>query len=486
MKQPLHLKMYNWIKVLVRYIRTEQCNNSQQQSSPSKPSNKIDADTDIYALLAKVSPAEKREIIVTLRGSPPIQQLNLPKREDGTRADLSGADLGGLVLSTIDRRADLRGANLEKANLTESGLRLAQLQKAYLVKAILRRADLRDAHLEEAWLAEADLINAYLDDAHLEKAKLGFAKLQGANLTGAYLEQAELWQANLRKSNLLRGKLKSADLHGADLRGANFLHANLECANLQNTNLQGVDLSQAMSLTHIHISGAQLADTRLRREQLGDQIGEEVKGQYKKASDGYRILKQNFEALGDYSAASWAYVKEKQMEKKASAPWRARRFYGQSQLGDKSAKKDETISRRDILNWYLKASWFYVRYTGKWLSSLFVEVLCNYGESWGRVIVWISIILLIIGPYLLWWTGGLFLTGDAAKEYWNLTEGFFRNCHLYKQFVLYMLDVFTTASFSSSQPITDSARFLSGCIAFIGILLTGLLGFVVGNRIRHS
>jgi hypothetical protein len=44
----------------------------------------------------------------------------------------------------------------------------------------------------------------------------------------------------------------------------------------------------------------------------------------------------------------------------------------------------------------------------------------------------------------------------------------------------------TTASFSGLQPINDAVKLTSGFFAILGIFLSGLLGFVAGNRIRRS
>jgi hypothetical protein len=58
--------------------------------------------------------------------------------------------------------------------------------------------------------------------------------------------------------------------------------------------------------------------------------------------------------------------------------------------------------------------------------------------------------------------------------------------YVYTQLLLYTLDAFTTANFAVLQPANEVARLLSGLFAIVGIFLTGLLGFVAGNRIRRS
>jgi hypothetical protein len=109
---------------------------------------------------------------------------------------------------------------------------------------------------------------------------------------------------------------------------------------LQNARLQGVDLSSA-TITHIYVAHAWFDRTRLQPEQLGGKIGEQLDAEdksksaseraqlYREAKYGYLALKQNFDDLGDYNAASWAYRKERRMRKREAWP------RGLRELGDK-------------------------------------------------------------------------------------------------------------------------------------------------------
>jgi hypothetical protein len=95
-------------------------------------------------------------------------------------------------------------------------------------------------------------------------------------------------------------------------------------------------------------------------------------------------------------------------------------------------------------------------------------------------------LLLILGPALIALSGGLTYPEGNLRYYGSLSSPLVRQFYAYGQCLLYMLDTFTTASFSALRPATDGLRFVSGFMAIVGIALTGLLGFVVGNRIRRS
>ncbi len=381
---------------------------------------------DPYKLLEQATPEERTGIVRRLIEEHPNKKLELPVR-NGERANLQDADL---------QDADLRGAKLQGANLWD-----ADLQGADLLRAKLQGAFLWGANLQNADLWGANLQDAKLQGANLQGAKLGGADLQGANLRGADLQVADL---------------RVADLQDADLGGAN-----LQVAKLGYAKLQGVDLSIVGSINHIYIGGAWLDKTRLRRKQLGGAIGEELDGAYEGAREGYLVLKQNFDDLGDYDAASWAYRKERRMEKLETLQ-----------------KAKDALAERE---W-----WSAIANSAKVASDQLVELLCDYGESVWRVLFWMAISLFVIGPALIGLLGGLEWTGNPLNTYFDLPVFWQRWFYLYFQHILYMVDTFTTADFAELGPANDVVRLFSGFMAIVGIFLAGLLGFVAGNRIRRS
>jgi hypothetical protein len=275
------------------------------------------------------------------------------------------------------------------------------------------------------------------------------ADFQGANLAYTKLQNAGLQEANLRE----------ADLRFADLTGVDLLDVQID------------------GLLQTRLYRAKLDHTLLKREQLGSVIGDEQNGEFGQARDAYLALKQNFEDLGDYEAASWAYIKERQMEKTCNGPGQARRFYGKEQLGD--------TEERRLPAYHPRVWWFYIRHTAKWLGDWATELLCNYGESIWLVLFWMAVLLFVAGPLLFWLPALLHWPAENLDTHFSLS-GFARLRYAYLQHFLYVLDAFTTASLAELQPANEWARLVTGLIALVGIFLTGLLGFVAGNRIRRS
>jgi hypothetical protein len=169
------------------------------------------------------------------------------------------------------------------------------------------------------------------------------------------------------------------------------------------------------------------------------------------ARDAYLRLKQNFDDLGDYDAASWAYCKERRMEKLAAL----KKAKGAWQKHDWK----EAIPR-------------YAKVAGDQL----VECVCDYGESFWRVLLWMALSLFGFAAYY-WRIGGVWLVksnGDAkaATTFWH--------------YLIYSAGAFTTTQFTRLQAADDRVRMVTAIQAITGIVLAGLLGFVAGNRIRRS
>jgi len=468
---------------------------------------------EAYERLAIASPLERGELVLRLIEEHPQGRLELPVR-GGLQGILDGIDLSRPALEGRQGQAppnapwwdaERRGASLRRADLRGAGLSLANLQAADLAEADLRQALLRGANLQGARLEEAnlqgadlagadlrgavlggaDLGGAMLEDANLQGASLRFvhgpgavletANLQGADLWGARLEGAVLAGADLQKAVLAEADLRGADLAGADLRGAVLGQADLRGARLQGADLRGTILSRVnfegavlkdaklqgmvlsdCNLTHVHVSGAAIDKTQFRREQLGDAIGEELAGQYEEARLGYLALERHFSELGDFDAVSWAYRKRRRMQKRAA--W------------------EEARAARARRDWRGAGAW-YAKYVGDQLT----EWLSDYGESAPRVLG------CMLGVYLLFLL--LYaLTGSVVRVTYTPTGEVSR----VPAHSLGDLAVFTLFSMISSAhppagllPANEYARLLTGVQALLGMVLTGLLGFVLGHRMRR-
>jgi len=383
--------------------------------------------------------------------------LKLIKENGGpVGLDLSGKDLSDIDLSREAIAAELKKVRERATDETPvwysewtGGINLERvhLQEADLERAKLQRAKLLGANLQKAILECANLQGAVLECANLQKAFM-----LGANLQGAFLRDANLQRVYLRRANLQKAILEYAILQGAFLGSAN-----LQGANMRYSHLEGVDFFIAEGLEGVYFYNAFLDGTRMRREQLGGAIGEELDGRYDEAKEAYLALKNNFAEIGRYRDESWAYVKERQMGKMMNHPRLARKFYA------KELPENPNI-------WQL--GWFYARHTAKWVADWVVEWTCGYGESVLRTLR--AMVIALVSFAILYW-----LLGAVVDVSGNPSSGWL-HCLLYSGGAL------TTFGVDTLRPANDWIRALSILESVVGIALTGLLGFVLGNRIRRS
>lgn len=467
----------------------------------------------LYEQLAAASPEERSALVLQLIQHHPEGRLELPIR-DGQPAILTGVRLGrddlrdrivsggqlqpwwsadtqGINLKGADLRgahlglADLQYADLREADMRGAVLRGAVLHGAHLERADLRGADLAGADLREAALGEVNLQESVLEEANFQGAGLRFANFRGAVLESANFGQADLWGAVLEKAVLTRADLRGATLKEANLQGADLTQANLQGTVLEQTDfrgarlcgvdfqnvdlrsarlegavltdsrLDGVDLSKC-NITGVHLAGARLERTRLRQEQLGGAIGEELAGRYEDARLGYLALERNFVALGDPGGASWAYRRRRRMEK-----FQARKL---------------AQAARDHRQWRTAGGWY-----AKYAADQAVEWLCDYGESVSRVLLTMLTVFIVF------------------TLIYGLTDGILRvvqtpngpvlvPTHNPVDWVNFSMIAMTT---SGKQPFgllprNEWIQMLTGIQSLLGIALAGLVGFVFGNKARHQ
>lgn len=360
------------------------------------------------------------------------------------------------ILDMIDA-----GGGSERLNLW--GKDLAEIDLGYeTIEAELRRVGGYGPARQRKprWLSQVRLISLfeymYGAGVNLKGATLAEANLQGADLRRADLRDASLEGAILRHADLENADLEGADLRHADLEGANLRIANLERANLGDANLHRVDLRDATSIKGIFLYRTLLDHTHLTRQQLKGGVGEELLQIWSEAKEAYLVLKNNFEQIGRYDDASWAYRKERQMEKleawdKTRSAIRLRRY-------------EATVSNG------LKAA-----------SDQLVEFVCDYGEGIWQVIRSLFLLWLVFAVLYgaIWGVWGPWQEASGGKIRYATRNPL----HL----LAFGLGAMTTVQPAGleARP-TPAMQILVPLQAVLGIVLAGLLGFVLGNRIRRS
>jgi uncharacterized protein YjbI with pentapeptide repeats len=347
------------------------------------------------------------------------QLLSYIQQNEGARVnvDLSECVIAGENLSDLD----LHGINLMSADL----------RGALLLRTNLQQADLRLARLDCGAGEEA---------TNLERADLRRAWLQGASLRGV----------NLRDANLSDANLTDAVLIDADLRGADLSNTIFEGADLRNANLQG----------------ATLLYTKLDRDYLGKRIVQEKQRQYQEAKSVYLRLKKNFEEIGDGGAASWAYVKEREMERNTyHLPYATQKFYN----------REVPANRHKVRRLYLVLR-FYLKYSFKWVRSYLMWAFWGYGERPSHALIF-SIVILAIFTIIFASHGGITKVDPSSPK--RLVPATFSD------YFLYTLGAFTTTSFADlSFPAgDDAAKILTALVGIAGITALAMFTSALGQRL---
>ncbi|MBV8593791.1 MAG: hypothetical protein JOZ27_05790 [Caulobacteraceae bacterium] len=222
---------------------------------------------------------------------------------------------------------------------------------------------------------------------------------------------------------------------------------------LAGTQLQELDLSSC-DVSGASWAGAALNRTRLDLAQLGGAVGEEGQRNYQGAANAYLALERNFVSLGDAQAGSLMYRRRRRMEKRAALE-AAGRAASDRRWGAATAQ------------------------LARYLGDQVVEWMCDYGESVPRVVA--AVLLAYLGFAMLY--GAI----DGVERLPLSGRGPGVITHDPRDLAVFSLMAMSNNATASAilRPAREVITVLAPLQTLIGIFLTGLLGFVAGNRIRR-
>jgi len=413
-----------------------------QEISPNPPQHKRQKPQNVNA---KDLDQEFTQPHTHEKGKPRIKRTGKLIREDVLRLISENEGPEGLDLSGYD----LSGINLSKLDLHGMVFGTTEI--------------LQFAETEDVLTQAANLDGAWLERSNLQRANFGRVSMKEAHFYQSDLTEATLWATNAEGTDFRRVNLSKANLYDTVFKDCRLMDVSLEGANLDRADLSGATLS-----------AESLGKRLLQEDQVDYQqyyarwyispkvrdlfIQRNLETRYKAAMEVYLALKNAFVAAGRYEDASWAYIKERQMEKKTYCPLLARRYYGRE------------LSR----NCSVKSFWwwvFYLKYTVKWLQSWTAELLVGYGERPLRTIFW-AVITIVLFAVMYRFSGGINNpTGQSVR---------------WLDYLHYSLATFSTIGFPDLVPNNDTAKLLTSLEALTGISLLALLMFSLGNSINRS
>lgn len=362
------------------------------------------------------------------------------------------------VLKLIERNGGPEGLNLSGYDL--SGINLSKLD---LHGVIFGNLDILGFSEVEVVTQSANLEGAWLERSNLQRANFGRANLRGAHFYHSDLTESTFWAANAEGADFRKANLSRADLYSTVLENCRFTDAQLAGVNLHLADLQDTTLSAESLGSRILQENASGYREYYERWYVSPIVREKyasrhLRVRYRESKEIYLSLKNAFLNSGRYDDASWAYFKERQMERKSYSPFCAREHHS-----DELSANSKFLSRQ---RWA-----FHIKYTLKWLASLASELLIGYGERPLRVVFW-SLIIILVFPFLYWLSSGIANPSGHPIRWLD--------------YLHYSLAAFSTIGFPDLVPMNDAAKLLTSVQALSGIAGLAMLMFTLGNRVSRS
>ncbi|QPM68211.1 potassium channel family protein [Atribacter laminatus] len=233
---------------------------------------------------------------------------------------------------------------------------------------------------------------------------------------------------------------------------------NFTYAYLENVNMSGIFLSDN---TQVCFNGTRLRNTWIIKGNIEKHIQAENEKKYGEARETYLLLKNNFHSIGRYEDESWAFKKEKDMERKDF--WEKfckGKNYEQEEI-KQATEESKTTGKKNKREW---------KYFKNWLCSWFINLLYGYGERPGNVIIV---------------SGGIILLFTFLYTYFGIVDNLINNGTSKNIFncLYFSIVTFTTLGFGdlSPQPI-PTLRLLTSIEAFIGAFMMALFIYTFARR----
>lgn len=270
--------------------------------------------------------------------------------------------------------------------------------------------------------------------------------------------------ANLHGADLSGLDLSHADLQGADLSGANLFRTNLSYADLRRVNATGTSFVESkltgsfvylMILDRASLPLYAFGEAKRRRKVIGDWEQAKTTGDirhYHYARTVLLTLKGHLQTTGRYEDMVWAHQSEQRIVRVLLNPFRRIRWHRQMSLK----------LRLTAL----------VGFTYKWFFSWGADLSSGYGQSIGRTV------LSFFGLQTVFTIG-----------YWATNS--VQNCNGATvtdmlKIISFSFAAMTTTNLQALCPANSVVEFAMSTQVILGIAMTGLLGFVIGNRIQYS
>ncbi len=231
-----------------------------------------------------------------------------------------------------------------------------------------------------------------------------------------------------------------------------------------------------------------LRNTKMERDQIENHILQEKKKEFSQAKKIYLLLKNNFDSIGQYEDESWAFTKERDMERMSKSFYLLLNKYKNNSLFKKILKQSNLL-KRIIIKSKIFSKWLFSKKAITWFNLSFSDFIYRYGENPWRVIRFASIVIFLFAIILN--ISGIvnsdrtnliieFIKESQGDEYTlkylGPILGNFLNC------LYFSVVTFTTLGYGDFQPAAGLSRFFVSLESLIGAITMALFVYTFARR----
>ena len=260
-------------------------------------------------------------------------------------------------------------------------------------------------------------------------------------------------------------------------------------ATFNGTLLENISLSLKLGKdATIDFKNTRLRNTNIKQKDLEGHIIQENEGDFIQTKEIYLLIKNNFHSIGRYDDESWAFTKERDMERMSKSFYSLLSKYKKYSLF-KTILKKSNLLKRVILKLKIFRKWLFSKKAIEWLNLSISDYIYQYGENPWRVI---RFALIVIFSFALI----LNLSGIVNSDSTNLIIEFIKESHgdeyILKYFgpilgsflncLYFSVVTFTTLGYGDFQPAVGLSRFVVSLEAIIGAITMALFVYTFARR----
>jgi len=253
--------------------------------------------------------------------------------------------------------------------------------------------------------------------------------------------------------------------------------------------LENISLSLKLGKdAKIDFKNTRLCNTNIKRKDLEGHIIQENEGDFIQTKEIYLLIKNNFHSIGRYDDESWAFTKERDMERMSKSFYSLLSKYKKYSLFKTILKKSNSF-KRVIVKLKIFRKWLFSKKSIKWFNLSFLDFIYQYGESPRRVIRF-ALIIIFLFAIILNFSGIVnsdrtnliieFIKKSQGDEYTlrylGPILGNFLDC------LYFSVVTFTTLGYGDFQPAVGLSRIFVSLESIIGAITMALFVYTFARR----